>query len=92
MKTTRLVIVAAASLLALAACHKSPQAQAVENAGDKAAAAIDNQADALDAAAGNVGDAASATLENQADNLHAAADNVSDAADAKADAINKNAQ
>ena len=92
MKTTRLVIAAAAGLLALAACHKSPQAEAVENAGENAAAAIDNQADALDAAAGNATDAAAAGLENQADNLHAAADNVAAAADAKADAINANAQ
>src|SRR5947209_20380513 len=91
MKTTRLVIAAVAGLLALAACHKSPQAEAVENAGDNAAAAIDNQADALDTAANNVSDAASASLKNQADNLHATADNVSAAADAKADAIDANA-
>ena len=39
MKTTRLVIAAVAGLLALAACNKSPQAEAVENAGDNAAAA-----------------------------------------------------
>lgn len=88
---TRLVIVAAAGLLALAACNKSPQAEAVENAGDNAASTIDNQADALDATAANTANSAAAdTMENQADNLHATADNVSAAADAKADAIDAN--
>jgi hypothetical protein len=92
MKTTRLVIAAAAGLLALAACQKSPQAEAVENAGENAAASIDNQADALSAAADNATDATAATLDNQAANLHSAADNVAEAADAKADAIEANAQ
>ena len=92
MKTTRLVIAAAAGLLALAACHKSPQAEAVENAGENASGQIENNADTLQGAADNAtNDAAAATLENQAGNLHAAADNVSDAANAKAEAIDANA-
>lgn len=91
MKTTRLVIAAAAGLLALAACHKSPDAEAVENAGDNASSQMDNQADALSSAADNTADAAAASsMENQADKLHDAADNVAAAADAKADAIDAN--
>ena len=85
------IVLATAGLMALAACNKSPQAEAVENAGDNAAASMDNQADMLEATADNTSnEATSAALDNAADNEHAAADNTKDAADAKADAIDSN--
>ena len=86
------IVIATAGLMALAACGKSPEAEAVENAGDNAAAAVENQADMLEGAADNAtNEATEASLENAADNAHAASENISDAADAKADAIDANA-
>ena len=81
-------ILAAAGLMTLAACNKSPEAAAIENAGDNAAMALDNQGEALENAADlATNESTEAALDNAADNAHAAADNVSDAADAKADAV-----
>lgn len=92
MKKLSIAIVAA-GLLTLAACNKSPEAQAVENAGDNASATVDNAADMLEAAADNSSNAATeASLENAADNAHAAAGNISDAADAQADAVDANSK
>lgn len=87
MKKVALVL-AAAGLIGVAACNKSPQADAVENAGDNAAASLDNQGDMLSAAADNATNTeTSAALDNIADNAHAEADNVKDMADNKADAV-----
>ena len=56
-------VLAAAGLMSVAACNKTPQAEAVDNAGDNAAAALDNQGDAMSAAADNTANAdASATM------------------------------
>jgi hypothetical protein len=79
-------VLAAAGLMSVAACSKSPEAAAVENNGDMLADNMEMQADNMDAMADNTSNAAAAaTLENAADNMNAAADNVRDAADAKAD-------
>ncbi|EZP48920.1 MULTISPECIES: hypothetical protein [Sphingomonas] len=79
-------VLAAAGLMSVAACHKSPEAAAVENNGDMLADNMEAQADNIDALADNTSNAAAAAaLENVADNTNAAADNVRDAAEAKAD-------
>ncbi|MGN6375808.1 MAG: hypothetical protein ACTHMG_09665 [Sphingomonas sp.] len=79
-------IVAAAGLMTLAACNKSPEASAVENNADAVASNMETQADNLDAMADNTSNGAAADqLENAADNMNAAADNVRDNADAVAD-------
>lgn len=74
------VLAAAAGLLTLGACHKSPQEQAVDNAGDQLQANLQNQADVYEAAADN---ATNAAVENQdevkANNLEDAADDAHDA-------------
>jgi hypothetical protein len=87
MKKLALVL-ATAGLMSMAACTKTPQAENVENAGDNAAAALDNQGDMLSGAADNAtNDAAAATLDNAADNAHNAADAVKSDAGNKATAI-----
>jgi hypothetical protein len=79
-------VLAAAGLMSVAACNKSPEAAAVENNADMLADNMEMSADNMEAAADNTSNAAAAaTLENAADNMNAAADNVRDAADAKAD-------
>jgi hypothetical protein len=86
------LVLAAAGLMSVAACNKTPQAEAVDNAGDNAAAALDNQGDALSAAADNASNSAvEASLDNAADNAHSAADNVSSMASDKATAIDNTA-
>jgi len=71
-------VLAAAGLMSLAACNKPTPA---ENAAENTAAALDNQADTLDAAADQTANSATAAgYENAADSLHEAADNVVDAA------------
>jgi hypothetical protein len=70
MKKLSIVIVAAAGLLALGACHKQTPA---ENATDNTAAALENQAQALDNAADATGNEA---LANAADASQNAADAV----------------
>jgi hypothetical protein len=65
MKTTRLVIAAAAGLLALAACHKAPEAAATDNTDNSAVVA--NDADALDAnAAATTNDATAVNADEAA--------------------------
>lgn len=79
-------VLAAAGLMSLAACNKTPEQQNVIDAGDNAAAVLDNAADNMEALADNTTNATVENLaENAADNLHAAADNATDAAHAKAD-------
>ena len=79
-------VLAAAGLMSVATCSKSPEAAAVENNADMLADNMEMQADNLDAMADNTSNAtAEAVLENKADNINAAADNVRDAAEAKAD-------
>lgn len=86
----KIVLVAAATgLLALAACSKSPEAQAVENNAEMMQDALDNAADNLEDMADNTSNAAAAaSMENQADALERASDNVEDAAEAKIDNMN----
>lgn len=87
MKKLTLVL-AAAGLMSLAACNKTPEQQNVVDAGDNAAMALENTADNLDAMADNTTNAtAENALENAADNANAAADNVKDMAENKADAM-----
>ncbi|MGN6278658.1 MAG: hypothetical protein ACTHM8_08035 [Sphingomonas sp.] len=82
-------VVAAAGLMTLAACNKSPEAAAVENNGDMVADNMDATADNMSAMADNTSNAmASDQLDNAADNMHDAADNVRDNADAVADNMN----
>ena len=79
-------VLAAAGLMSVAACTKSPEAAAVENNADMVADNMEMTADNMDAIADNTSNAVAAdVLENVADNMNAAADNVRDAADAKVD-------
>ncbi len=79
-------VLAAAGLMSVAACNKSPEAAAVENNADMLADNMEAQADNIDALADNTSNAtAEAVLENKADNINSAADNVRDAGEAKAD-------
>lgn len=79
-------VLAAAGLMSLAACHKSPEAAAVENNADMLADNMEMQADNMDAMADNSSNGmAAGMMENAADNMNAMADNVRDAADKKAD-------
>ncbi|HET8612314.1 MAG TPA: hypothetical protein VFL92_06065 [Sphingomonas sp.] len=81
-------VLAAAGLMSVAACHKTPQAENVENAGANAAAMLDNQGDMLSATADNMQNASAASaLDNAASNAHNAADAVKGMAGNKADAI-----
>lgn len=86
----KLVLVAAAAgLMSLAACNKTPEAAAIENNADMVADNIDMTAD-------NVADMSNTTMnpgaednaEATAENLHDTADNVRDAGDAAADNAN----
>ena len=90
----KLILAAAAlSLGGLAACQKSPEAQAIENNGAMAADALENQGDQLEAMADNTTNAqASEMMENQADASEEAADNVRAAADEKADNVDDRAK
>ena len=84
-------VIAAAGLMTLAACNKSPEAAAVENAADNTGDAIDNQAEAVEAAADNAANAgAESNLDNTAGALHDQADAVRAAGDNKAEAIDAN--
>ena len=83
-------ILAAAGLMSLAACNKSPEAAAVENNADMIADNYEATADNLSAMADNTSNAtAEAVLDNSADHLNAVADNVRDAGEAKADNVTK---
>lgn len=86
----KIVLVAAATgLLSLAACAKSPEAQAVANNAEMMQDALDNAADNLEAMADDTSNAAAAaSMENQADALEQASENVGDAADARIDNMN----
>ena len=88
MKKLSLVL-AAAGLISLAACNKTPQQQNVIDAGDNAAAALENTADNLDAMADNASGNTADALHNASENADAAADNVQDMASNKADAMKK---
>ncbi|MEV9027539.1 hypothetical protein AB0083_26790, partial [Klebsiella pneumoniae] len=59
MKKIALVLVAAGAL-SLAACHKNPEAAAIENNADVIADGIDNNASVLDDVASNTSNAAAA--------------------------------
>jgi hypothetical protein len=90
MKKIALVLVAAAGLISVTACHKNPEAAAIENNADMAADAIDNNASIVDDMASNTANgAASDMLANTADNMHDTADNVRDAGKAEADNVTK---
>jgi hypothetical protein len=79
-------VLAAAGLMSVAACNKSPEAAAVENNAELVADNMEMTADNMEVLADNSTNAAAAdVLENVADNMNAAADNVRDAADEKAD-------
>jgi hypothetical protein len=78
-------VLAAAGLMSVAACTKSPEAAAVENNAEMVADNLEMGADNLEAAASNTADAITENAGNVADNLNAAADNVREAADAKVD-------
>ena len=68
-------VLAAAGLMTLAACGSNETP--AENAVEAKAAAIENTADSLEAAADNAtNESTEAALENTADNLHDAASNV----------------
>lgn len=76
---------AAASLMTLAACQ-SPEAEAVENAGQMQADNMDGMADNMDDMADDMSnDTAAEAMENAADNMTMKADNVEEMADEKAD-------
>ena len=80
-------VLAAAGLMSVAACHKSPEQEAVINNGDVIADSLENQADNMSSVADNTSNAtAAAMMSNAADNLNDAASNVRD--DAKAVAKN----
>ena len=80
-------ILAAAGLMTVAACHKSPEAAAVENNADMLADNMEMQADNMDAMADNTSNVtAAAVMSNAADNMNAMASNVRD--DAKAETKN----
>jgi uncharacterized lipoprotein YajG len=84
-----ILAVAATGLLSLAACSKSPEAQAVANNAEMMQDALDNAADNLEAMADDTSNtAAAASMENQAEALKQASENVGDAADAKIDNMN----
>ena len=79
-------VLAAAGLMSLAACNKSPEAQAIDNNAAAVEGSLENQADNMEALADNTADAnASEALENTADNLEDAKSNVAAAADANTD-------
>jgi hypothetical protein len=80
------LVAAAAGLLSVSACSKSPEAAAVENNAEMMQDALDNAADNLEAMADESANAAAAeSMENQADTLEQASDNVGAAAEAKID-------
>ena len=84
-----LLVAAATGLMSVAACHKSPEAAAVENNADMLADNLESQADNMDAMADNASNGvAAAAMENASDNLDAAASNVRDAGEEKADNLN----
>jgi hypothetical protein len=80
------LVLAATGLLALAACNKTPEAQNVIDAGDNAAAALENTADNLEAVAdnsmgavANATDNAAATVSNAADAVKSETTNAANA-------------
>lgn len=78
-------VLAAAGLVSVAACHKSPEQEAVINNGDMLSDNMIMQANSMGAAADNMSNsAASAMMSNAADNLTDAASNVRDEAKATA--------
>lgn len=86
MKKIILAATAAASLVAMSACSRSPEGAAIENAGDAMADNMELKADSMDAMADNTSNAmASDMMENSADAMDAGAANVREAADDAAD-------
>lgn len=83
----KLVLVAAAAgLLSVAACTKTPEQEAVLNNAEVVADNLEATADNLEAISNTTLDpTAKDSAEAGAENLNAAASNVRDAADAKAD-------
>lgn len=83
------LVLAAASLVSLAACKQSPAAEAITNNADVIADGLDNDSATLEAVADNTSNtAASEQIERGADNLNDAADNVRDEAAKAADNVN----
>jgi hypothetical protein len=73
-------VLAAAGLMSLAACHKTPDTAVANNESDMAAA-LDNTAGNLDdMAAATTNDVAANALSNASDAVSAASDNISAAA------------
>ncbi|WP_241656509.1 hypothetical protein [Sphingomonas oligophenolica] len=79
-------VLAAAGLMSVAACSKSPEAAAVENNGDMMADNMEMQADnMMDMSNTTMDPTAKDNTEAMAENMDDAADNVRDAAEEKAD-------
>ena len=80
------LLLAATGLMSLAACNKSPEAQAVDNNAALIEDSLENAADNMEALADNTADTnASEAMENAADNLEDMKGNVADAAEATTD-------
>ena len=75
----RPALLAPATLLALAACHTSPEKKAVADNAAAIESSLENQAAAMEAAADNAADRnAAAAYENAADTLEHTKSNVAD--------------
>ncbi len=83
------IILAAAGLMSLAACNKSPEAAAVLNNADVIADNLSAQADNLSDQADALGNNASDAVSNAAASLDNAADTIRAEAKAKADNATK---
>ncbi len=82
----KLAPLAAAGLIAVTACHQSPQRTAIDANAAAMEASLENQADDLEALADNAADRnASQAMQNAADDMKDMRDNVANAADAAKD-------